>query len=579
MPLKRVTAPLVLLALSSLAAPALARLDGDPDAWCGTTRGTLAVAVGVHDEHERERARVDRDPGNLDKAAISAPSAEAAGDIAVLSDDGSILTSPNPVDVAGIGIAYTPKGKGYQVATTGGNLADPPPGTKLDLGDDDVRAVSFPKGFKFSFFTKKYSSMLVHSDGNITFGVPDAESTERSVQRFLNGPPRIAPFFVDLNPETAADDAGVYVSTSKSAAIVTWYRLPQFGTSRLSTFQVKLDKTGKITFAFGDLEADEAVVGIAPGDGGAFKLVDYQSDLPVTIASGAVAEQFSKRSGLDDMGIANMFFSGFADQYDHLVVFLDFPQILLGGGAFAYEFGVKNEIKGIGQQIFDASSIAGSHGRLRSFVQMGSLANYPDNPDTTFLGTNTTMDVLGQETGHRWLAFLRVNSPDNPALLGRALSHWNFNFNSEASDMEGNRIQDNGDGTFTTVAATEGFSALDQYVMGVRAPGEVPDMFYVDGNTGNQTGEAPATGIRFHGTREDFSIQDVIAAEGPRVPAAGSAAAQKNFRMAFILVTKNGEAPKPGSVEKLDRIRSRWMEYFNQATDGRATVETNLVSK
>jgi len=579
MPAKRFTAPLVLLALSSLAGPALARLDGDADHWCGTTRGTLAVAVGVHDEHERERIRVNRDPEANEKAAISAPSAEAVGDIAVLSDDGSILTSPNPVDVAGIGITYVVKGKGYQVTTGGAALADPPPGSKLDLGDDDVRSVNFPKGFKFPFYTKKYTSMLVHSDGNITFGVPDAESTERSVQRFLNGPPRIAPFFVDLNPETAADDAGVFVSTSKTAAIVTWYRLPQFGTNLLSTFQVKLEKNGKITYAFGDLEADEAVVGIAPGDGGAFRLVDYQSDPPVTVTGGAVAEQFSKRSGLDDMGIANMFFSGFADQYDHLVVFLDFPQILLGGGAFAYEFGIKNEIRGIGQQIFDASAIAGSHGRLRSFVQMGTIGNYPDNPDTTFLGTNTTMDILGQETGHRWLAFLRVNSPDNPALLGRALSHWNFNFNSEASDMEGNRIQDNGDGTFTTVASTEGFSPLDQYVMGLRAPGEVPDMFYVDGNTGNATGEAPAVGLRFHGDRHDFGIQDIIAAEGARVPAGGSAAAQKTFRMAFILVTRNGEAPKPGSVEKLDRIRTRWMDYFNQATEGRGSVETNLVPR
>ncbi len=573
------------LLLAVLAAvPASARLDGDEDHWCGTTRGTLAVALGIHDEHERQTFREGDRPGHeVDEKALAVASAtEAVGDIAVLTDDGTLLTQPNPVDVGGTGIRFTAAGKtGFAIAPSGAAVADPPPGTKLDLGDDDVRAVSFARGFKFTFFGKKYNSMLVHSDGNITFGTPDASSTERSVQRFLNGPPRIAPFFVDLNPETAGDDAGVFVHATKSLTTVTWYRLPQFGTSLLSSFSVALEKNGRITMAFGELEAEEAVVGVAPGDGGSFKLVDYQSELPATI-KGAVAEQFATRSGIDDLAIANMFFTGFADEYDHLVVWLDFPQTLLGGGAFAYEFGIKNEIRGIGQQIFDASREAGSRGRLRSFVQMGSLSKYRSNPDETFLGTNSTMDILGQETGHRWLAFLRVHDANNPALLGRSLSHWNFNFDSDGdgprggSDMEGTNIRDNGDGSFTSIAATDGFSPLDLYVMGLLPASDVPDMFLVAGSEVDPSA-APAIGTIMHGTRENVSINDIIRAEGPRVPS--SATAQKNFRMAFILVTKDGQAPQPGSIEKMDRFRTRWIEYFSQATEGLGAVETNLIPR
>jgi len=581
MPSKRWFA--LLLVLLAAAPPAFARLDGDDDHWCGTTRGTLAVALGVHDEHERRVLREgDRPDHGRDDKAFGTAATQQIGDIAVLTDDGTLLTRPNPVDVAGGGIRFTAKGKnGYTIAAAAVAVASPPAGSKLPLGDDDVRAVSFPKGFKFPFFGKKYGSMLVHSDGNITFSTPDPASTERSVQRFLNGPPRIAPFFVDLNPETAADDAGVFVSSGKTAVVVTWYRLPQFGTALLSTFSATLEKNGRITFAFADLEAEEAVVGIAPGDGGPFKLLDYQAELPVTV-SGAVAEQFATRSGIDDLAIANMFFTGFADDYDHLVVWLDFPQTLLGGGAFAYEFGIKNEVKGIGQQIFDASRDAGSHGRLRSFVQMGSLSKYRSNPDETFLGTNSTMDVLGQETGHRWLAFLRVHDANNPALLGRSLSHWNFNFDSDGdgprggSDMEGTNIRDNGDGSFTTVAATDGFSPLDLYVMGLLPASDVPDMFYVGGSNVDPSA-APAIGTIMRGSRENLSINDIIRAEGPRLPS--SATAQKTFRMAFILVTKAGEAPQPGSVEKMERFRSRWVEYFNQATDGLGAVETNLVPR
>lgn len=582
MPSKRWFA--LLLVLLATAPPAFARLDGDEDHWCGTTRGTLAVALGVHDEHERRTVREGDRPGHEvdQKARAGAAAAEDIDGIAVLSDDGSLLTQPNPVDVAGGGIRFTAVGKtGFSIATVGAGVADPPPGVKLDLGDDDVRAVSFARGFKFKFFGKNYTSMLVHSDGNITFGTPDASSTERSVQRFLNGPPRIAPFFVDLNPETAGEDAGVFVHTTKSLTTVTWYRLPQFGTTLLSTFSVALEKNGRITMAFGELEAEEAVVGVAPGDGGSFKLLDYQSELPVTV-KGAVAEQFATRSGLDDLAIASMFFSGFADEYDHLVVWLDFQQALLGGGAFAYEFGIKNEIRGIGQQIFDASREAGSRGRLRSFVQMGSLAKYRSDPDETFLGTNTTMDILGQETGHRWLAFLRVHDANNPALLGRSLSHWNFNFDSDGdgprggSDMEGTNIRDNGNGTFTSIAATDGFSPLDLYVMGLLPASEVPEMFLVAGSNVDPS-SAPEIGRIINGTRENVSINDIIRAEGPRVPS--SATAQKTFRMAFILVTKDGQAPQPGSIEKMNRFRNRWVEYFSEATEGLGTVETDLIPR
>src|SRR6185503_14204701 len=385
------------LGVAGAVPPAFARLDGDEDHWCGTTRGLLAVATEVHHSHERDRDMSREDPsadGSQEKAAAY-NGVQAVGDIAVLEDDGTLFIQPNPVDVKGEGIRYTKSGKGYQVVKAPSLLDDPPAGERLDLGDDDVRAVSFPKGFKFTFFGKKYTSMLVHSDGNITFNTPDPASSERSLQRFLNGPPRIAPFFVDLNPETGGAGSGVFVSMSKTAATVTWYKLPQFGTTQLSTFAATLDKTGKVTFSYGDLEAEEAVVGIAPGDGGNFRLTDYQGELPLAF-NGAIAEVFAVETSLDDMAIANLFFRHFADQYDHLVVYEDFFQQLLGGGAFAYEFSVKNDIRGIGQQVFDGSRAAGSHGRMGSFVQIGNIGKYPDDPDRTFLGTNTAMDVLGQ---------------------------------------------------------------------------------------------------------------------------------------------------------------------------------------
>ena len=101
-------------------------------------------------------------------------------------------------------------------------------------------------------------------------------------------------------------------------------------------------------------------------------------------------------------------------------------------------------------------------------------------------------------------------------------------------------------------------------------------MFYVE-NAAGDPGDPPQIGLTISGQRRDVSIGDIIDAEGPRVPSAASA--PKDFNMAFVLVTRPGEEPKAGSIEKLEGIRQRWIEYWNQATDGRSDVDTTLVPR
>ena len=152
------------------------------------------------------------------------------------------------------------------------------------------------------------------------------------------------------------------------------------------------------------------------------------------------------------------------------------------------------------------------------------------------------MNIIGQEAGHRWLAYVRfrdTNGQNSTKLLGRDDAHWSFFFNSEASVMEGNQIDDLGSGDFRTTAATDRFSKLDQYIMGLRDPDQVGPMFYVDNVTGTTrtASSPPAIGITFRGTRQDLTVNDIIATEGPRIPTVG--ASSKVFKQAFIfLVTR-----------------------------------------
>jgi hypothetical protein len=553
-----------------LAAGPLAGSTVPDHPWCGTSSAGLAGQVAIH----RDQQRRLRERGTAVRSTVQAA---RVGDVAVLVDDGSLVVQPNALDLSDFGIQYTPQKKGGLVASPSSAALEEEIGDRIDLGDDDSREVVFPKKFRFRFYGKVQSRMFVHSDGNLTFVAPDAASTSRDLDRLISGPPRIAPLFADLDPGSAAGDGGVYVLTGTAKTVVTWRDVPQFGLSNHNTFQVVLYADGRITFAFGTLQARAAVVGLGPGNGGDVQLLDFTENLPSGIIKTGIAERFATSRSFDHLAVARAFLREFADIYDHLIVFLDFQQSL-GAGAFAFETTIKNDIRGIGVPVFDATAQVGSRGRLRSFVQMGTLARYPDDPEAGFLGSNNTLDILGQETGHRWLSFLRFidgNGEASDALLGRDLSHWSYCHDSQASDMEGNDWEDEGGGRFTSVGATDRFSLLDQYAMGLIGAGDVPPFFYI-GDCGDRSAE-PEVNIGVQGSRIDVSIEQIIAAEGPRVP--DFRKAPHAFDMAFILVAEAGQFPSEESIAKVDRIRAAWSPYFAAATDGRGSVRTAIQPK
>ena len=185
--------------------------------------------------------------------------------------------------------------------------------------------------------------------------------------------------------------------------------------------------------------------------------------------TGAIGERFAEQAQLDTVEVARKFYRSHPDNYDQLLIWTDTTVV---DDAFAYETTVANEISGIGVEQFDASRDFGSGGRLRSYCVMDWIGKYPEDPLQVFLGENSTVSVLGQEVGHRWLAFMDFRDHTgarSDALLGRDQAHWSFFFDSDASVMEGNDIEDLGGGSFRTTAAVQRYSRLDQYAMGLVA--------------------------------------------------------------------------------------------------------------
>jgi hypothetical protein len=516
-------------------------------------------------KHEAAAGRIG--PRTISPQAV----VEDVGQISIVRDEGDIILPANPYDLRSLAVTFARSGVGTYDLRPSTRSFQSSVGTKMTLGDDDSAPVTLP--FTVPFYSGRYTQLFVNSDGNITFVNEDRASTDRDVSRFLTGPPRIALVFDDLDPSSGG---GVYRRVDSDAVTISWCDVPEFGNAgnRINA-QLRIGADGNLDFIYGaSVTATAAVVGVSPGATGIFKTVDVSQAATAGTSggSGAVGERFAASQEMDFVALGRRFYQSHGDDFDQIIIFSNTRTT--ERGVFAFEFTVANEVSGIGVDIYDSSRDFGSSGRLRSIVDMDMLSKYPDDPRTKFLGENNTLSILGQEAGHRWLAYLefREGATNSGELLGRDESHWSFFFDSDASNMEGNDIADNGGGSFRTVGAVSQYSALDQYAMGLRLASEVPPMFLVRGANGSAE-DAPRIGVDLRGTRKDVRIEDIVAAMGARSPSATTA--QKDFREAFIYVVAQTRESSD-ELAKLERIRSNWETYFSESVGRRGSMSARL---
>jgi hypothetical protein len=530
-------------------------------AWCGTTPAGGRDALARHAQERELRGGV--------RSAADVSASEDVGDFAVLQDQGDLALFRNQVDLENLGVEFSPSGPNYVASRVDRPVAAGASAT-ITLGDDANVAITLP--FAFPFYGRSYTTAFVNSDGNLSFGEGESSSTDRSLGRMLGGPPRIAPLFADFDPSAG----GTITSQAEGSSFrITWSNVPQFGGSDQNTFQVVLSSDGRIQFSYGALGTGiEGVAGIAPGHfQGGFTPLDVANAQGAT-SGGALAEGFRNQNELDLVAVAHRFYASHRDDYQQLVIFTS--QTLIGPRTFAFEINVKNTDQGTGTDVEDLSGAYGSAGRLESVVHMDVHNKYFADPNVKINGEDTSLGILAHEAGHRWLAraFFRDGAQVSDELTGRQGSHWSFFLDTDGSHDEGNDITDSG-GSFRTVGAGLRYSPLDQYLMGIRAPGDVPPFFLVRNPAGTSTdpSRAPEDGISFTGTRRDITIDEVVSAMGPRSPAASTTLPP--FRQAFIYVNV-GSTLDQNALAKLDTIRQQWPAYFLSSTDGRRAVETRL---
>jgi hypothetical protein len=615
----------------------------------GAAMFALCAAAGpasAHDDVKHQRP--------IKQAAAPNSAASDVGDVAVIADNGLIVTSRNVFDLSfATTIRFEPAGAGKYTVTRSAGVLDAAFGAALTFGysgatlfpgDDDSQEVAFPAGFPF--FGTTWTSLWVNTDGHVTFGAPDFASASRDKARHTLGAPRVSAFMHDWNPGNALNtdplaqgSVHAAVKTGPSRLVVTWNGVGDWeenGDSRdtASTFQLTLFATGAIAITIADVDVpDYGVIGLAQGGGqGPFTNVDY-STLPSspTFSAGAIMEAFANQTSVNEVIAVREFYKSHPDQFDFVTMMTDFPE-----SNFWHFDSVRNDTHGIGAilnrnngqpraqfatGIYDYSSYFGSAGELEATVFMNNVNNLPANesyfvnppieaykstsnvirffdnfgPPVTFDGqpmsairiagtlppddgevsglfdrdgaysfrTFDHMVIMSQEIEHRWGANMRFVHPtkgtgfDSYDLLGRDIQHWSYFVNTavpasqfpdgpRASAMEGNVIVDLGTPTtykgaavslaagerlfeIPATAMSDGCTALDQHLMGLRRADEVGSFWYVDEPKSHIDGRdldpfnpsapldpavtmrgwAPTNGVAFKGKRVDLTIKNI----------------------------------------------------------------------
>lgn len=266
--------------------------------------------------------------------------------------------------------------------------------------------------------------------------------------------------------------------------------------------------------------------------------------------------------------VAREYFKTHSD-VDFLVILSTFDYHLPEADAQGFYLEAKNDIQGIGRELFDYSSLFGSAGRLQGTIDLGNIT-----PRAAALSGETleeTITTLTHELSHRFGAYVKLKNPDgtlNTTLLGKDNAHWSYLLGTKGSLLYGNGWQANPDGTFTSTAARSAYSQLDLYLMGMIPPEQVPPMLLIDNPSINRT-KLPHQGDTISGTPKTVTINDIIAAEGPRIPTAADA--PKTFTIGYVLLRRPGDNTTK-AAQAAELLRKGFAGRFTELTQSKGSV-------
>jgi hypothetical protein len=566
-------------------------------------------------------AQQDDEPGH------SIGKVSTKGDLIVMELNDGALGSANLFNLTGQTLRFAPEGSRYRVES-GPLHWDPDYGAELTGAEANLQKFAFP------FSGKSWKSFLVGTTGSIRFGASEKDVSldpyghrdggiilDRFDQladvagKLTDKAPAICVF---LKPRMSGPH---YVKELSDRVVITWDLTESFGNildftwfKTINRFQAVLHGDGSIEMSYKEMAVKDAIVGIyqAPSSGEKPVPVHFSSLTRENGPFQTVYESFHYLAMPNPQDLSCTVIKGLGDKFDFLAYYSDF-RVDSQEASPVSDGPVGGNVTGIGQtyhgQTQQALESRCTQGRFQlgyaqpvyvgsNEAQEGPPEGAPvgdvhditfysrqlaeGSPDGKALPYNYAIGHLGHEVGHRWGAYVSAKVNGETISLG-TWPHWGpglqtrvafpYSLPVEASTLGGGVWQDNFDGTYTQLrdgffVPAAGYSHLDLYLMGLISADEVPDFFILK-NLARMGKDANGHPI-FKADRTKVTIQDVIAASGPRLPDVDHS--PRKFNTGFVVVVEHGHSPSPGLIEQANGIRRQWIDYWATATGHRASM-------
>lgn len=594
---------------------------GDDVSVARLRRSAVLVSSGLLLIASLSSAQQNNDPGR------SMGKVSTEGDLIVVELNEGALGKANLFDLTGHTLRFTSEGSRYRVET--GSLH-----WDSDYGPELAGAEASLQKFSFPFSGKLWKSFLVGMTGSIRFGATGEDigvdpyghrSGGIVVDRFDqlaevagNLIDRAPAMCVFLKPRMSGP---YYLKELSDRVVITWDLTEPFGSfldftwfKTINRFQAVLHRDGSIEMSYKQLAAKDAIVGIYPVPSDAVKpvAVHFSSlshkDGPFAV----VYESFHYVAPPKPQDLSCTIIKALGDKFDFLAYYADF-RIDSQEASAPSDGPIGGNVTGIGSTLHDQThqmlESRCTQGRFQlgfaqpvwvgsNEMQEGPPEGAPTggshditfywrqlregSPDGKPVPYNYAVGHLGHEVGHRWSAYVSAKVHGETIPLG-SWPHWApglqapvafpYSLPTEASTLGGGVWQDNFDGTYTQlrdgyfVPAT-GYSYLDLYLMGLISATEVPDFFILRNLV--RAGEDLNGHAIYRAERTKLTIQDVMAAEGPRLPDVDHS--QRKFNTGIVVIFEHGQSPSRELIERANGIRRQWVQYWETATGHRASM-------
>ena len=550
-----------------------------------------ALARDLPDDVVREPHRV---VGKVNALTSASTQTSSINEIWVTADNQILVelaldeaSRPNVFDLNERTLVFTPDGRGGYSREVRALEREEEIGEEVEYGDDSGAEILL-EGFDFPFAGRRWDSFHLGSPGVVTFGRPftytDSHhdlTMERIANEFTSGP-TISALYKPRRYGTQhiARRTGRIVITWLSWETSSWAHGVQ--PEKPVRFQTVLEADGKIRFNYIDVPFEDGIVGLFPVE---VSRPGVDLSQPGSPTSNRHQEVFHFRS----------VFGGKRDR-----VVCDLLRNL--GDAFdVYVFHSQNRVDTLWNTTLwteTCCSVVGcgqerlkGHWYLPVWIKSDVVFGASLSPASPHYldGFDRGLRLFAHEFGHNWLAYFSYDKSGQheplflPSSEGGCGCHWRrelhapaaFPWHREAiysaSVMGGKFWFDHGQGRFTPYdyISSGSFSWLDLYGMGLADAEEVPDMFIV---RNLQSNEDPITPGFYTGEKETVTIDQIIAAEGPRIP--GPAHSQKVFNAGFVYLLEPGQTPSGDLLELHARYQDKVKEHWSHITGGRSQVTT-----